>query len=141
MYIHVLVNQQCLLFLLASQLMAVDVYRLCCLKIVYRIFDVIQRLYFVFYIKGHHLHSNSKFLSDLMHKFKFQTPKITYLNIENKCSCSNSHLDLPIRTEILISQESLYFSHDACKQLGPRDVLRQPHFQVFHYIFGQCLSL
>ena len=39
----------------------------------------------------------------------------------NKCFCSDSLLEMPIGIEILISEESPYFYHYACKILGPRD--------------------
>ena len=40
----------------------------------------------------------------------------------NYCFCSDSLLEMLIGIEILISEESPYFSHYACKILGSRDV-------------------
>ena len=39
----------------------------------------------------------------------------------NLCFIPDSLLEMPIGIDILISEESPYFSHYACKMLGPRD--------------------
>ena len=42
--------------------------------------------------------------------------------MKNQCSCSDSLFEMPIGIEILISEESLYFTHYPCRCLGPTDV-------------------